>query len=89
MNASRINTALRRVAVLHNHTHSTALRPQIDVATELPNTYSLEMHVDHDAGTVHFNTKMMSLYERLSIFVKQKQEMRNVYPDYFFTEKHS
>ena len=89
MNASRINTALRRIAVLNNHTHSTALRPQRDTATELPNTYSMEMHVDHDAGTVHFNTKMMSLYERLSIFVKQKQEMRNVYPDYFFTEKHS
>lgn len=93
MNASRITTTLRRVATLHNHLHSQTLRPHIDLLedtiTEYPNNYSMEMHVDHDARTVHFRTKMMSLYERLSVFIKQKHEMRNVYPDYLFTEKHS
>ncbi len=92
MSATRVSAALRRAAVLQNHMHSNALQPHIvipDTAAELPNSYSMEMHVDHDAGTVHFRTKMMSLYERVSVFVKQKNEMRKIYPDYYFTEKHS
>ena len=93
MNTTRLSAALRRVAVLQNHMHSNTLRPHIDLledtAIELPNNYSMEMYVDHDAKTVHFTTKMMSLYERLSVFVKQKHEMRNVYPEYIITEKHS
>lgn len=93
MNATRVNTTLRRVVTLHNQIHARTMRPHIDLledtAIELPNNYSMEMHVDHDARTVHFRTKMMSLYERLSVFVKQKHEMRTMYPEYLITEKHS
>ena len=93
MNATRVNTTLRRVVTLHNQIHSRTMRPHIelleDTAIELPNNYSMEMHVDQDARTVHFRTKMMSLYERLSVFVKQKHEMRTMYPEYLITEKHS
>lgn len=93
MNATRVNTTLRRVVTLHNQIHTRTMRPHIDLledtAIELPNNYSMEMYVDHDAKTVHFRTKMMSLYERLSVFVKQKHEMRTMYPEYIITEKHS
>lgn len=93
MNASQFNTTLRRVVTLHNHINTRTMRPHIDLledtAIELPNNYSMEMHVDHIYKTVHFRTKMMSLYERLSVFVKQKHDMRKMYPDYLITEKHS
>ena len=93
MNASQFNTTLRRMATLHNQIHSRTTRPHIDLledtVTELPNNYSMEIHVDHISKTVHFRTKMMSLYERLSVFVKQKHDMRQMYPDYLIMEKHS
>ena len=93
MNAAYVNTTLRRVFTLDNQIQSRTMHPHIDlledVVIELPNNYSMEMHVDHVSKTVHFRTKMMSLYERLSVFVKQKHDMRKMYPDYLITEKHS
>ena len=93
MNATRVNTTLRRVATLHNQIHSRTTRAHIelleDTVTELPNNYSMEMHVDHDARTVHDRTKMMSRYERRAVFGKQKTERRKMDTESQSTEKHS
>lgn len=59
-----------------------------DDAPEYPSAYGMEIRVDHDARTVRFKTETMSVYEKITVFMFQKQKLRYMYPDYQFTEKH-
>jgi hypothetical protein len=50
--------------------------------------FRLELNVDHDQKQIEFVTEYMSNYEKLTVYLKQKNNLRNIYPDYFILEKH-
>lgn len=50
--------------------------------------FRIELNVDHDQKQIEFVTEYMSNYEKLTVYLKQKNNLRNIYPDYFILEKH-
>ena len=95
---SAITVARTRLAVLGRHIQTMALSENIlfptakvylDVHETLVSGYMIQMDVRHDEKTVNFVTEAMCPNEKRNIYLPQKRIMREMYPEYMITERHT
>jgi len=61
----------------------------LDVHETLVSGYTIQMDVRHDEKIVNFVTEAMCLNEKRNIYLPQKRLMREMYPEYMITERHT
>ncbi len=89
----RLNTIREHIAPLSTlvvqKKHKILEMPLLaDAFPEHERGFRLELNVDHDQKRIQFVTEYMSNYEKLTIYLKQKNNLRKIYPDYYILEKH-
>ena len=95
---SAITIAKSRLAVLGRHLHTLSLGenilfPTAKTCIELyPHEnwgYAIQMDVSHDNKLIHFVTESMSSSEKRNVYLRQKRMIREMYPEYMITERHT
>ena len=95
---SAITVARTRLAVLGRHIQSMALNENIlfptvkmyvDVHETMVSGYTIQMDVRHDEKIVDFVTEAMCPNEKRNVYLRQKRMMRELYPEYLITERHT
>jgi|TARA_R110000851_G_scaffold99135_2_gene214081 hypothetical protein len=60
---------------------------------EMPPTmvsgYTIQMDVRHDEKIIDFITEAMCPNEKRNVYLRQKRMMRDMYPEYMITERHT
>ena len=86
------------VNVLRRHMSALALDekllfPRLVRSVEVSPTtswgYSMQIDVSHDEKIINIETDSMSHDEKRVIFLQHKKMLREEYPNYFITEKHT
>jgi hypothetical protein len=95
---SAINVARTRLAVLGRHIQTMALSENIlfptakvclDVHESLVSGYTIQVDVRHDEKVIDFVTEAMCPNEKRNVYLRQKRMMRELYPEYLITERHT
>ncbi len=91
---SAIIIARNRLAVLGRHIQTMALRenilfPSIEVYPTISSGYMIQVDVRHDEKVIDFVTEAMCPDEKRNIYLRQKRMMREMYPEYMITERHT
>ena len=95
---SAITMAKSRLAILGRHIQSMALNenvlfPTVKVGIEVSlhdtRGYAIQMDVSHDNKLIHFVTESMSSSEKRNVYLQQKRMIREMYPEYMITERHT
>jgi len=95
---SAITVARARLAVLGRHLHTLTLNenilfPTAKIYIEMPpimvSGYTIQMDVRHDEKIVDFVTEAMCPNEKSNVYLRQKRMMRDMYPEYMITERHT
>ena len=92
---SAITVARTRLAVLGRQVHHTlSLNENVLFMTAKmpPNVvsgYSIQIDVRHNEKSIDFVTEAMCPNEKRNIYLRQKRFMREMYPEYMFTERHT
>jgi hypothetical protein len=95
---SVITVARSRLAVLGRHLHTLSLGENIlfpieKMYVEMPPTmvsgYTIQMDVRHDEKIIDFITEAMCPNEKRNVYLRQKRMMRDMYPEYMITERHT
>ena len=93
-----MSVARSRLAVLGRHIQTMTLRENIlfptakvylDVDETLVSGYMIQMDVRHDEKIVNFVTEAMCPNEKNNVYLRQKRMMREMYPEYMITERHT
>ena len=59
---------------------------------EAPTTnsgFKIQMDVRHDEKVIDFVTESLSFDNKMEVYLRQKKMMRDLYPMYIITEKHT
>jgi len=51
--------------------------------------YTIQVDVRHEEKTVNFVTEAMCHNEKKNVYLRQKRMMREMYPEYLITERHT
>ena len=95
---SVITVARTRLAVLGRHLHTLTLNenilfPTAKIYLEMPPTMvsgdTIQMDVRHDEKIIDFVTEAMCPNEKSNVYLRQKRMMRDMYPEYMITERHT
>jgi len=95
---SVISLARTRLAVLGRQIQTMTLNennlfPVVKMYVEMSPTmvsgYTIQMDVRHDEKIVNFVTEAMCPNEKRNIYLPQKRIMREMYPEYMITERHT
>ena len=95
---STIARATRRLGVMRRHLNAIALNeeilfPSAKAYEELAPTqywgYTIQMDVRHDEKIIDFVTESLTPNDRMEVYLRQKKMMRELYPSYMITERHS
>ena len=95
---SAITVARTRLAVLGRHLHTLTLNENIlfptakmyiDMPPTMVSGYTIQMDVRHDEKIVDFVTEAMCPNEKSNVYLRQKRMMRDMYPEYMITERHT
>jgi len=95
---SAITVARARLAVLGRHIQTMTLNENIlfptakmyvDVHETMVSGYTIQMDVRHDEKIVDFVTEAMCPNEKSNVYLRQKRMMRDMYPEYMITERHT
>ena len=91
---SAISVARTRLAVLGRHIQTMAIKenvlfPDVKVYPTVISGYTIQVDVRHEEKTVNFITEAMCPKEKKNVYLRQKQMMREMYPEYLITEKHT
>ena len=95
---SVITVARTHLAVLGRHLHTLTLNenilfPTAKIYLEMPPTmvsgYTIQMDVKHDEKIIDFVTEAMCPNEKSNVYLRQKRMMRDMYPEYMITERHT
>jgi hypothetical protein len=98
MTMSVINVARTRMAMLGRHIQTMALKENIlfptakvylDVHETLVSGYTIQVDVRHEEKTINFVTEAMCPNEKKNVYLRQKRMMRELYPEYLITERHT
>ena len=88
-----INVARSRLVVLGHHLQTMPLFPVVKARVELhPTTvsgYTIQVDVRHEEKTINFVTEAMCFDEKRNVYLRQKRMMREMYPEYMITERHT
>lgn len=92
-----LSTAIRRMGMLHSQL-TTAPALVLDERIlflnleETPTTnsnYKIHVDVRHDEKIIDFVTEAMCPNEKSNVYLRQKRMMRDMYPEYMITERHT
>jgi len=95
---SAINVARARLAVLGRHIQTMALNENIlfptakayvEIHETLVSGYTIQVDVRHEEKTINFLTEAMCPNEKKNVYLRQKRMMREMYPEYLITERHT
>jgi hypothetical protein len=91
---SAISVARTRLAVLGRHIQTMAIKenvlfPDMKVYPTVISGYTIQVDVRHEEKTINFITEAMCPNEKKNVYLRQKMMMRELYPEYFITEKHT
>ena len=95
---SAITVARTRLAVLGRHIQTMALSENIlfptakaylDVHEDMVSGYTIQVDVRHEEKTINFVTEAMCPNEKRNVYLRQKRMMRELYPEYLITERHT
>ena len=95
---SAITVARTRLAVLGRHIQSMALNENIlfptakmyvEMSPTMVSGYTIQMDVKHDEKIIDFVTEAMCPNEKSNVYLRQKRMMREMYPEYMITERHT
>lgn len=86
--------ATQRLGTMRRHLNALALDEKILFPTEevAPTQfwgYTVQMDVRHDEKIIDFVTEAMCPNEKKNVYLPQKKLMREMYPEYLITEKHT
>jgi len=89
-----MSVARSRLAVLGRHIQTMALRedilfPSMKAYPNMISGYTIQVDVRHDEKIVNFVTEAMCPNEKRKIYLPQKRIMREMYPEYMITERHT
>lgn len=51
--------------------------------------YTIQVDVRHEEKTINFVTEAMCPNEKKNVYLRQKRMMRELYPEYLITERHT
>jgi len=77
-----------RLAVIGHHIQTIALRETV-LFPHVISGYTIQVDVRHEEKTVNFVTEAMCPNEKRNIYLPQKRLMRDMYPEYMITERHT
>ena len=95
---SPITIARSRIGMLSRHIQTMALSENIlfptakvclDVHEALVSGYTIQVDVRHDEKVIDFVTEAMCPSEKRNVYLRQKRMMRELYPEYLITERHT
>ena len=59
-----------------------------DLHPERNRGFRIELEVHHELKKIDFFTESMSNHEKLTIYMKHKNRLKNLFPDYTVVERH-
>ena len=93
--------AIRRLNVIQNHLRQLSPlalcerilfedRPPttLEVFPEVPKKFAIHLDIDHDQKLIEFETENMSVHDKINVFLKYKEHVRQTYPNYIVKERH-
>ena len=91
---SAISVARARIGMISRHIQTMAIKenvlfPDVNVYPTVISGYTIQVDVRHEEKTINFVTEAMCPNEKKNVYLRQKMMMRELYPEYFITEKHT
>ena len=59
-----------------------------DLHPERSRGFRIELEVHHELKKIDFFTESMSNHEKLTIYMKHKNRLKNIFPEYMLFERH-
>jgi hypothetical protein len=94
-------SAIRRLKVLQNHfRHMSPValserilfegRPPttLEVFPEVPRKFAIHLDINHDQKLIEFETENMTIHDKINVYLKYKEHIRQTYPNYIVKERH-
>jgi hypothetical protein len=61
----------------------------VEIHETMVSGYTVQMDVRHDEKVIDFVTEAMCPSEKRNVYLRQKRMMRELYPEYLITERHT
>ena len=85
---SAISVARARIGMIGRHIQTMAIKETILYPTVISG-YTIQVDVRHEEKTINFVTEAMCPNEKKNVYLRQKRMMRELYPEYLITERHT
>mgnify|MGYP006872148570 CR=1 FL=1 len=91
---SAISVARARIGMISRHIQTMAIKenvlfPDVKVYPTVISGYTIQVDVRHEEKTINFITEAMCPNEKKNVYLRQKRMMRELYPEYLITERHT
>jgi len=95
---SAISVARARIGMIGRHIQTMAIKENVlfpsakaymDVYPTTISGYTIQVDVRHEEKTINFVTEAMCPNEKKNVYLRQKRMMRELYPEYLITERHT
>jgi hypothetical protein len=91
---SAISVARARIGMIGRHIQTMAIKetvlfPDVKVYPTVISGYTIQVDVRHEEKTINFVTEAMCPNEKRNVYLRQKRMMRELYPEYLITERHT
>jgi hypothetical protein len=91
---SAISVARARIGMIGRHIQTMAIKenvlfPDVNVYPTVISGYTIQVDVRHEEKTINFVTEAMCPNEKKNVYLRQKRMMRELYPEYLITERHT
>ena len=91
---SAISVARSRIGMIGRHIQTMAIKenvlfPDAKVYPTVISGYTIQVDVRHEEKTINFVTEAMCPNEKKNVYLRQKRMMRELYPEYLITERHT
>ena len=91
---SAISVARARIGMISRHIQTMAIKenvlfPDVKVYPTVISGYTIQVDVRHEEKTINFITEAMCPNEKRNVYLRQKRMMRELYPEYLITERHT
>jgi len=86
--------ARARIGMIGRHIQTMAIKetvlfPGVKVYPTVISGYTIQVDVRHEEKTINFVTEAMCPNEKKNVYLRQKRMMRELYPEYLITERHT
>jgi len=91
---SAISVARARIGMIGRHIQTMAIKenvlfPSAKAYPTVISGYTIQVDVRHEEKTINFVTEAMCPNEKKNVYLRQKRMMRELYPEYLITERHT